>query len=88
MIESKFRLQESYQQNGTPPYEVAHSLDPSLYRWGLPFGPAKIFVSLGNAGTRAAWLGCSGFFVKPRARLLLPNMLIFARYILAGIFSH
>ena len=33
-------------------------------------------------------LGCAGFFVKPRGRLLLPDVRIFGRDILAGIFSH
>jgi hypothetical protein len=78
MIESKFRLQESYQQ--LRPFAVIVG--------ACLLAPQKYSCRSEMWGPGAAWLGCSGFFVKPRARLLLLNMLIFARYILAGIFSH
>jgi hypothetical protein len=32
--------------------------------------------------------GYAGFFVKPRGLLLLPDVRVFARDILAGVFSH
>jgi len=58
-----------------PPSNSFFSILTRAHPWGAPD-----FFTCG--------LGGAGFFVKRRGRLLLPDVLVFGRDILAGIFSH